>query len=298
MRMLIAFLLSLAIVSPVQAQELSKKEKQRFSKLVRKAQRAQHKADSLAKRKKTAGKAMGRYKNAARSYLDAYQIKQSPSIIFLLSEIYKSRGELAWALRGYHRYLEVEPEGQYASAAAERIETIGEVDDPTEMGDSDIDPRAVFGEVEVPEKIAEEAPATPAPVVPKKSSTLTKPPAVKKPSESPGKLMRYSGLGAAGLGVLFVGLGVKFGLDASSASDDLSGRSGAWAAADRAKISDGESAETKSIVFSLVGAASIVGGGILYFLGSKDGQADDSRTSRLTPLVDSQGVSLHWMGNF
>ncbi len=298
MRMLIAFLLSLAIVSPVQAQELSKKEKQRFSKLVRQAQRAQHKADSLAKRKKTASKAQARYKSAARSYLDAYEIKQSPSIIFLLSEIYKSRGELAWALRGYNRYLEIEPEGQYGSACTERIESIGQLDDPTEMGDSDIDPTAVFGEVEVLEEVPDEAPALPAPVVREKRPTLTKPPTQVEPSKSPGKLMRYTGLGAAGLGVVFVGLGVKFGLDASSASDELSGKSGAWTAADRAKISDGESAETKSIIFSLVGAVSIVGGGVLYFLGSKAGQEDADRTSRLTPIVDSQGVSLHWMGNF
>lgn len=298
MRMLIAFLLSLAIVSPVQAQELSKKEKQRFSTLVRQAQRAQHKADRLAKRKKTAGKAMGRYKNAARSYLDAYEIKQSPSIVFLLSEIYKSRGEVAWALRGYNRYLEVEPGGQYASSCTERIDAIGELDDPTEMGDSDIDPTAVFGEIEVPEEIPEETSTLPTPVVREKRPTLTEQPPAVRTSKSPGKLMRYSGLGAAGLGVIFVGLGVKFGLDASSASDELSGRSGAWTAADRATISDGESAETKSIVFSLVGAVSIVGGGVLYFLGSKSGQEDAVRTSGLAPSVDSQGVSLHWMGNF
>lgn len=299
MRMLIAFLFTLAIVTPVQAQDLSKKEKQKLSNLVRQAQRAQQAGERLAKRKKTRSKAMARYKSAAQSYLEAYKIKDSSSILFFLADIYQRRGELAWALRGYKRYLELEPDGQYSSACSDKIAEIGELDDPYQAGDADIDPIDLFGEMAAP---VEEVPVSEeAPPVEKEAVVKTRelvPPVSTKPSSS-GKALRFSGLGTAGLGLVFVGVGIKFGLDAKTASDDLSGRSGSWRAEDQALISDGESAEKKSLIFSILGVTSLLGGGALYYLGHKKKKEQErTQTSSLVPSMNADGASLSWIGSF
>jgi hypothetical protein len=295
----IVVLLLVAASSSAVADKLSRKERKKVVLLLKKAQQAQKLGDRFSKKRKTRQRGMARYKVAARAYLDAYKLSEEPALIFRLASIYEARGEMSWALRGYQRYLELEPEGRNREAAEERAEALREsISGAEPAGDDEIDPSEYFGEEEVevepPPPDEEEEPEAvvapkPKPVVERKS----------KPASNEGGTLRYAGIGTAVVGALAVGLGVKYGLDASSASDDLSNKEGAWTDEDRALIADGEQAETRALVFSVVGAVGIIGGGVLYYMGAKRaGSATEAQSARVTPVITSRSMSISWMGTF
>jgi hypothetical protein len=294
----IVVLLVITATSSAFAGDLSRKDRKKVVVLLKKAQKAEKMGERFSKRPKTRDRGLARYKIAARAFLDAYELSEEPALIFRLASIYEARGEKSWALRGYQRYLELEPTGRNQEAAEERIEALEKNitgDEPE--GDSDIDPTEYFGEAVFEEPVPEEpvAEEEPEPVV------VSRPKAKAKtvPTSNPGRTLRYAGIGTAVAGALAIGMGVKFGLDASSASDELSAKEGAWTDEDRLLIEDGEQAETRALIFSVVGAVGIVGGGVLYYMGAKRaGKSKEKQSSRVTPMVTSDGMSISWMGTF
>ncbi len=293
----IVVLFAVSATSSAFAGELSKKDRKKVVVLLKKAQRAAKLGDRFSKKPKTRDRGMARYKVAAQAYLEAYKLSEEPALLFRLAAIYEARGEKRWALRGYRRYLELEPSGSNSEAAKERAETLNGAERGDDVeGEADIDPSEYFGE-EVPEPPLDEVEPPveeePEPVVVKVPE-----PKVKVRASDEGRTLRYAGIGTAVAGALAVGFGVKFGLDASSASDELSNHEGAWTDEDRILIDDGEAAETRALVFSVVGAVGIVGGGVLYYMGAKRAGAKEQRTSRILPVVSSEGMSISWMETF
>tara|TARA_R110002096_G_scaffold361075_3_gene554114 strand:+ start:5673 stop:6590 length:918 start_codon:yes stop_codon:yes gene_type:complete len=295
----IVVLLVIAATSSAFAGELTRKDRKKVVALLKEAQKAEKMGERFVKRAKTRKRGMARYKVAARAFLDAYELSEEPALVFRLASIYEARGEKRWALRGYQRYLELDPTGRNQDAANERIEALsGDVSSSEPDGDSDIDPSELFGEEEVEEPPAEEEPAQEEETEPVAVRT-PKPVAKSGAKPDPGRTLRYAGIGTAVAGALAVGLGVKFGLDASSASDELSNKEGAWTDADRRLIADGEQAETRFLIFSMVGAVGIVGGGVLYYMGAKrKGASKEKQSARVTPIVTADGMSISWMGTF
>lgn len=88
----------------------------------------------------------------------------------------------------------------------------------------------------------------------------------------PGRYLRIAGIIAGGVGVLaFVG-GIYMGLRATSLSDEVTAAAHATPATfDFSKDADGHRAETLQWVGYGVGAAALVGGGVMYFLGARRG---------------------------
>ena len=100
-----------------------------------------------------------------------------------------------------------------------------------------------------------------------------------------------------------MGVGVKFGLDAKSISDCLSNYPNGcdqnfpsqWTDEALALQSEGESAELNMLVFSGVGAAAILVGGLLYLSGKGETRSRRRRRVQIVPTVGTQavGVSLN-----
>jgi hypothetical protein len=110
--------------------------------------------------------------------------------------------------------------------------------------------------------------------------------------------MKIAGLVSVGVGALAIGLGVKFGLDARSAADDISNfQGGSWTDEQLQREDDGKSAEKKMIIFTGVGAAAVIGGGVLYLLGSKK-KAGRGDASALAPLLSPDRVGFAYTGSF
>jgi len=84
---------------------------------------------------------------------------------------------------------------------------------------------------------------------------------------SAGRTQRLAGLAIAGGGVVAIGLGAVFGLQASARSSDVQSGHGVW---DPSLESDGTSAETRAEILWGLGGAAIIAGGVLYYLGRQD----------------------------
>ena len=246
------------------------------------------------KRKKLA---MKNYKKAAIVYIASFKLVPRARLVYKLANVYMRRGEVAWALRGYKRYVAMKPAGRAARRSQrfiKRLEVVvrGKRDAGTlEDGDPDIDPTPVFGPAPEPEPKPEPKPE---PITKKPIVNIEKP----KPAP-PGRTYRWAGIGTAGAGVVMLIVGVKFGLDASSAASDLSGNQDAWTDADRQRVADGKSASHKMIAFTLIGSAAVIGGGLLYYYGKKKAEKErrDKRVT-WTPVLTPTTVSLAISGRF
>ena len=119
---------------------------------------------------------------------------------------------------------------------------------------------------------------------------------VKTQPDPKGKAMRITGISLGVVGLVGVGLGVKYGLDASSIDDELSSHEGPWTEAVLARIDDGEDAERNSIIFTSIGAGAIAVGGLLYWLGM-DSEPTAERVT-LIPTASDQSFGMTLGGFF
>jgi hypothetical protein len=144
-----------------------------------------------------------------------------------------------------------------------------------------------------------------------KTFTLTIPELLPKPDEPeppgpgtpapapPASKRKLIGLVTAGGGVLLVGVGLVFGLEAHGSFDDAKTLCGADLACDsdadfaRGKqlISDANSQATISTVFVSIGAAAIAAGAVVYLTAP-------SESPRVTPVMTAHSVGLAIGGRF
>ncbi|HTM19076.1 MAG TPA: hypothetical protein VL172_01160 [Kofleriaceae bacterium] len=260
---------------PALADEPSAKDKKKAKKLVDTATAAKVKGDKLTKGGKDE-QARKQYRVAALSYLEAYSLVEAPILLFKLSEIYQARGEYEWALAGYRTYLKLDPEGSSVDAAeaaakeldARRVADFKAHKKPPE-GDPEVDPTAVFDPL--PPVVIEKPKPKPRPRPPKPRPKVIEPIEHHQDEGAghPGRTLRWSGYASAGLGAVLLAVGFKYGIDASSASSDLSNKEGAWDLNDRNKITAGEKAEKNQILFTLLGTAAVGAGSALWWLGDR-----------------------------
>ncbi|MCP4228516.1 MAG: hypothetical protein GY773_34625, partial [Actinomycetia bacterium] len=109
------------------------------------------------------------------------------------------------------------------------------------------------------------------------------------------RLWKWAGLGTAGTGAVSLGLGIVFGLEARSVSNNLSNNDDDWNADDRALIDKGKRAQTLMLVFTSVGVAAMAGGAYLYYRGHQVAKERPSAgvvwAPRLTPTSASFTVA-------
>jgi hypothetical protein len=117
----------------------------------------------------------------------------------------------------------------------------------------------------------------------------------------PGKTMKIAGLATGGAGVALVVTGVIFGLQASSLESELNdarAKGEPWSQDLADKDSKGQTASTISVVTLSIGAAAIIAGGTLFYLGmmkDRNAAADKGEASlRVIPVVGptTAGISL------
>jgi hypothetical protein len=306
MIVVIAGVLLLARPAAADPDEPSAKDKKKARQLVGSATSAKEKGDKLAAKGKDE-QARKEYRKSALGFLEAYSLIEHPFLLFKLSEVYQARGERDWALAGYKTYLAKDPGGpgvERAEKAAAELEAQRIADHkagvkPVE-GDAELDPAAVFDPL--PPVVIEKPKPKPKPrPKPVKKKVLP----VEKPREDddgrghPGRTLRWSGYATAGLGVILLGAGIKYGVDASSASSSLSGKEGAWDLNDRRNIEAGEKAEKNQILYTLLGSVAVAGGATLWLLGDRaERKAIRAERARATLVPAPGGAVLSFGGEF
>jgi hypothetical protein len=249
------------------------------------------------------------YGLAAEAYSKAFELYEHPAFLYNLAQMRRLRGELRRAIRAYETYLVLDSGGAQAGTARTFIAQLTLELDAEE---SRPEPGAVDVTRPEPASGTGTAPAEPAtgaaPVEPGEdagnapaSSTMgsagltstTSP--VRDAGASRG--LRVAGMVSAAVGLASLGLGVKFGLDARAASQDLSDKPPGepWDPSDRQRIQSGQDAERNMVISMSLGGAALVAGGVLYVFGVSQ-RSSGSLAVRPTAMQD--GFWVHLAGRF
>jgi tetratricopeptide (TPR) repeat protein len=208
-------------------------------------------------------KAKGEYERAIVEYLAAYELVPHPELFFNLGQVYRLSGQPQRAIEYYERYLAVEPDGRAADQARAFVEQL-------------------------------EASRTPHPAPTPGRGTPTRPGPVivDAPPRPDGTALRWAGATVGGLGIVAIGLGVKFGLDARSISDDLSEHDAAWTDELLDRQADGERAEQRMWIATGVGTGLVVTGAVLFWIGHRQGADEASPGLIAAPWLGADGGGL------
>lgn len=133
-------------------------------------------------------------------------------------------------------------------------------------------------------------------VTPEKDTVKPEPDAEATATERPGGrtfgALHWAGIGTASVGVLAIGAGVYFGLQAGKISDEAAG----WDQFDPARFAEGEAAERNSIIALSAGAACVATGAVLFYLGHRSTRRE--RAVSLAPTASPSGLGVVLVGSF
>jgi tetratricopeptide (TPR) repeat protein len=183
------------------------------------------------------------YLAAAAEYQAAYDLSGLPGLLYNVAQSYRLGGEKEKAVAAYRLFLEKAPDHQLATVARGHLEALER-------------------------ELAAARPDEPAPMKPAReprSDVVATAPA----APSRGRGLRVAGLVTAGVGLVALGAALHYGIEARKASDAISDNEEAWSRSLLDRYDEGESAETKMFVLSGAGAAALLTGGVLYYLGRR-----------------------------
>ena len=216
------------------------------------------------------------YAAAAREYQKAYALVPHPVLIFNLAQVHRLAGDRERAIEHYERYLAADPNGR-ASRQARQFAAELRREMERERAGAASPPRA------------DAAPQAAA------SGTTAVSRSAERPS--PGSGLRLAGMVSAGAGLIAIGIGVKFGLDARGISDDINAHTaGEWPEELLARQADGERAERNMLLLTGAGAAAIAAGGVLYYFGHR-ARREAPPAAAVAPLAGG-GLGLVFSGRF
>ena len=121
------------------------------------------------------------------------------------------------------------------------------------------------------------------------STVAVKPPASRRARRGGGGL-RAAGWVAASVGVLALGGGIYYGLRANELEDEVSSPP-AWSNDLSDKLEEGESAAFRANLLIGVGAAAVVGGGVLLYLGYRSGASESRAKSTQVRGLLAPGIA-------
>ncbi len=215
----------------------------------------------------------GDHEGAIALYLEAYAMIPQPVLLSNVGAEYQQMQQPVEALKYFCMYLEKDPAGtnaSYATAQAQLLQSL--------LGKQ--------GEICKPEP----APPPPREVAPKPVA----PPPPPAPRER-GKLLRWTGLGTATVGLAAIGAGVVFGFKAKHQSDLISDHDPAdpWPADIKDIEADGERYERNQIVLMAAGGVVAAAGIGMYVIGRRRGAE-----VHVTPTASAETVGLAVRGGF
>lgn len=239
------------------------------------------------------------YDGAVGKYKAAYCLIPEPALVYNIGTAYQEASRTSEAASYFRMYVKVAPSGDLVPDAKAALKSLK--DKSASVGIITCEP------VAPPEPVCADGAAPVNGVCP------ATPPTCEPPNELRGgecvavlattgattggkrnKTLLYAGFGAAGVGVIALGVGVAFGIKAKDASDRLSEHtSGPWTQELLDLQEEGANAERNQIVFSVVGGGLIAGGAVMIVLGMRKHETHET-SARLVPWLagDQAGVAL------
>jgi hypothetical protein len=191
-----------------------------------------------------------RFDDAVSAWERSYELSKQPALLFNLGQAYRQRrkpGDCARAREAYKKFRELDATSDKRTVAQGFA---------TEME------KCAASETLVPPPTAAAPPMTNALEVEPRRDAPT----------NPERTTGIAGLAVAGGGAALLVTGIYFGHRASSLGDEVTKAcaTGCNWTDYAAKDADGRSDQNKQWIFAGIGAAAIVSGGVLYWLGSQE----------------------------
>src|SRR5688572_7669081 len=224
---------------------------------------------------------------AIAKFKEAYRLRADAPALFNIAQSYRLKGDCPQAANFYKTFKRNFPKEKNI----DKVEKfISEMEACAKAGPAKVDPPKVDPPKVDPPKVDPPVgtTGTPPPTTNPPTGTTGTPPTgttgtattgstsvtgldqPPPPAGKPGAQLRVAGLVTAGVGIAALGTGIVFGLKASSLAKDAEalGQGDAWDPSIQAR---GEKAQrTRTILFG-VGGAALVAGGVMYFMGRKQG---------------------------
>jgi hypothetical protein len=189
----------------------------------------------------------GVYLRAAEEFEAAYALDPRPEMLFNIAQAYRLAGNKPNAVDYFKRYLAAQPNGKAADEARVLVaELQREID-------------------EAKQKETPPPPPSPPPSPPPPPVEVHREVVLVRTSPT----MRYAGIALAGAGAIALGVGVKYGFDARSASSYISGFVGTWGPTEEQRFRDGEAANRDMKIAFVVGGGLVTAGAVVYWWGSR-----------------------------
>lgn len=207
----------------------------------------------------------------------AYGLSKEAILLFHLGEAHNLLKEYTQALYYYRTYLERDPRGAERRGVAALIEALEALEEATQEEPEDEEDDLVDAGLAV----------APDPL-PSPRPMAAEPPALDR---SRGRGLRISGVLTIGAGLGLSAASVYFAIEAKSRADEISSLFAQEAAWDRdydAMYAKGRRARRNALLLGVGGAAAVLSGSALYYLGTK------RRTPRVevTPIAGGGLVSF------
>lgn len=214
----------------------------------------------------------GDHAAAIELYREAYDIVPNALLLSNIGSEYKLDGKPVEALKYFCMYLEKDPAGPLASYATGQAKQL-----QSQLTNTTVE------EVDVCKAPA----AAPPPPPPPKEEPLPPPP---PPASDPGKGLKIGGLVVGGVGVVSLGLGVYFGIQAKNHTDYINNNTEQW----RTDITDyqdeGQRAEYLQITFLAVGGVAVAAGTYMFLKGRSKSRSAESTIVQPTASPGGAGV--------
>ncbi len=238
-------------------------------------QREMRRARSLFERAEAAA-AVDDHLLAAQNYLEAYKLFPSADFLFNAAKMYRLADEPEKARRYFEEYLSLDPTGRGADQARTALEELPEVaalPGPKTENNSEPESEAF-------------APTAPVALVPSPRNRVVATHTERRTLVIPAVISTSSG-------AILAGLGIYYALRSKQISDEVSDNMGY----DPDLEQRGKNASRNAYIFSGIGAAALIGGGILYVVGSPtSGQRDD--TVSIAPTIHGDIIGAVASGQF
>ncbi len=219
---------------------------------------------------------------AIAKFKEAYTLRPDAPSLFNLAQSYRLKGDCANAAGFYKTYRRNFP----SEKNIEKVDKfIIEMEECAKTQAASAPP--VTEPVTPP--VVEPPPTEPVVVT---QPELPPPP----PPASDRGWMKWTGIAMAGVGVVGIGLGVKFGLDGGAAKDDLA-RVCAMSCTSAEALAiedDGKAANTKAYIFTSVGGALLVGGVVMFVVSRMGGGGESETPVAIVPTVGGATATYSW----
>lgn len=233
-------------------------------------------ADDKAKAKTLYQQGLNHYNlaewpDAIKAWKESYVLSKKPLLLFNIGQAYRLSGDCKQAMIFYDSYQREEPTPKNAAELEEALALCAKQQDKAVDQPKPVDPA--------------EKPITPSPLTTKPDVVVAQQPEpqpeqpVDTAPTTTGGGLRKVGYVVGGVGVAMTAVGIYFALDAGSAASELDGYRGEWGQEQIDLEAKGQNSATMGKVFTGLGVAAVVAGGVMYVIGGPKS-------------VESSGVSI------